>query len=110
MHGWPIKHTAIAKRKSRGVIWTNNAVADNLPSESGPLKCEHVSAIAKIFCPRRTSRMGTPSYIARVGVLSANFDSARMATKFFGNTSPAVDQRPLFARTPSFHRDELKMT
>ena len=28
MHGWAIKHAAIVKRKSRGVIWTSNAVAD----------------------------------------------------------------------------------
>src|SRR5690349_5269546 len=60
----------------------------NLPSESGPLKWEHVSAMANRRSPRRTSRIGTPWYIARVGVLSGSLDSGRTAVKFSGNVSP----------------------
>src|SRR5438067_13005403 len=36
MHGWAIKHTTIVKRKSRGVIWTNNAVPDQFAFRKRP--------------------------------------------------------------------------
>ena len=36
MYGWPVKHTAIFKSKSRGVIWTSNTVADQLAFRERP--------------------------------------------------------------------------
>src|SRR6266567_2344988 len=38
MHGWAIKHTTIVKRKSRGVIWTNNTVPDQFAFRKRPTK------------------------------------------------------------------------
>jgi hypothetical protein len=36
MHRWPVKHAAILKCKSRGVIWTNNTVAEQLAFRERP--------------------------------------------------------------------------
>src|SRR5216683_7214483 len=36
MHGWAIKHAAIVKCKSRGVIWTSNTVTDQFALRERP--------------------------------------------------------------------------
>ena len=36
MHGWPVKHTAIGKRKSRGVVRAKNAVPDQFAFRKRP--------------------------------------------------------------------------
>jgi len=64
------------------------------PSESGPLKCEHVSAMAKIRIPRRTNKIGTPSCSARFGCASTSSESANTGTKSVGNVWPAVRSTP----------------
>jgi hypothetical protein len=61
---------------------------------AGPLKCEHVSAMAKRRSPRRTSRIGVPWYIARVSLPSSKLVSGRTAANSSGNTCPFVRSTP----------------
>src|SRR6266699_2053098 len=111
MHGWAIKHTTIVKRKSRGVIWTNNTVPDQFAFRKRPTKMR-----ARLR-HREDSLSATNKQNGHAVIYCTGWDAVRQF-RFSENGPQSLseilhqpcDQRLLSARTPSFHRDELIMT